>query len=70
MDTDQCWNVWLLMSYSRLPWQVEILVGLHNGADSDVTVEAIMGSINNPQQFSFFVQNFTAEVGITIADAL
>ena len=38
---------------------VEVLLGMHNGADAPLNVSFIMGSLNSPFDFNMHVQNFT-----------
>eukprot|EP01025_Chloroclados_australasicus_P039600 TRINITY_DN4107_c0_g1_i4.p2 TRINITY_DN4107_c0_g1~~TRINITY_DN4107_c0_g1_i4.p2 ORF type:complete len:265 (-),score=31.88 TRINITY_DN4107_c0_g1_i4:419-1213(-) len=38
---------------------VDVLVGIQNGSPEMLNVTAAMGSINFPQNFSFYVQNFS-----------
>lgn len=38
---------------------ISIICGFVNNADTPINVTGVMGSVNSPQQFSFYVQNFT-----------
>jgi len=38
---------------------VKLLVGFHNNGSSDFVVESIEASLRYPQDFSYYIQNFT-----------
>ena len=42
--------------------QIEVVVGLHNGASEGYNVSAIFGSLNHPTQFNTFFYNFSGQV--------
>lgn len=43
--------------------QVDVVLGLHNSAGEAFNITHIAGSINSPQAFQYYVQNFTLKVG-------
>mmetsp|Transcript_511 Transcript_511/g.1776 ORF Transcript_511/g.1776 Transcript_511/m.1776 type:complete len:224 (-) Transcript_511:102-773(-) len=48
---------------------VEVLLGVHNGAERDVNVSFVMGSLNSPFEFGLHVQNFTgASYGVVVEE--
>ena len=44
--------------------QVDVVLGLHNSAGEAFNITHIAGSINSPQAFQYYVQNFTLKVGV------
>ena len=42
--------------------QVDVVLGLHNSAGETFNITHIAGSINAPQAFHYYVQNFTLQV--------
>ncbi|GMH42838.1 hypothetical protein BSKO_10757 [Bryopsis sp. KO-2023] len=56
-------TVWVLPDHPSKEFPageyVPILVGVHNGGKTPYNVSFIMGSLNLPQEFSYYVQNFT-----------
>jgi len=49
---------------------VDVVIGLHNSAGEVFNVTHIAGSINAPQAFQYYVQNFTFQVTSHIGDCL
>lgn len=42
--------------------QIKVVAGIHNDASSGYNISAIMGSINIPNEFSQYIQNFTQQL--------
>lgn len=51
-----------LILFTELPAgkPIYVMVGLHNKGDKDFIVETIDASFRYPQDYSYFIQNFTA----------
>jgi len=49
--------------------EVDVVVGVHNGAPEALNLTGVTGSINSPAEYRFYVQNFTAQPAMAVVPA-